>query len=122
MDDYPLMDVFWTMLMFMFMFMWVWIVVSTFADNFRRNDHGGVAKAMWTLFIVFLPVLGVLCYMIARPKMTEQDQQMIAELEERQRRLSGVSSADEIAKAQELLSSGAISQDEFNKLKTRALA
>ena len=122
MDDYPLLDLFWTMLMFMFMFMWFSIVISVFMDNFRRNDHGGGAKAMWTVFIVFLPVLGVLAYMVARPKMTEQDQQMIAAMQEQQRRVSGFSSADEIAKAQQLLDSGAIDQAEFSRLKERALA
>jgi heme/copper-type cytochrome/quinol oxidase subunit 2 len=120
--DYPLLNLFWTMLMFMFMVMWFWIVISVFSDNFRRNDHGGWAKAGWTLFIVFLPVIGILAYMIARPKMTEQDQQIIAAMQEQQRRMSGFSSADEIAKAQELLSSGAIDQAEFDRLKARALA
>jgi hypothetical protein len=70
MDDYPLLGLFWTMLMFTFMVMWIWVVLSVFMDNFRRNDHGGWAKALWTLFIVFLPILGVLSYMIARPKGT----------------------------------------------------
>jgi quinol-cytochrome oxidoreductase complex cytochrome b subunit len=65
--DYPLLGVFWTLLMFFFFALWIFIVIWCFVDNFRRRDHSGVAKALWLLFIVFVPVLGVLCYLIARP-------------------------------------------------------
>ena len=76
--DYPFLDVLWTMIVFAFFVMYIWIVIMVLADNFRRNDHGGRAKAGWTLFIICLPLLGVLVYMLARPKMTEQDQQLLA--------------------------------------------
>jgi len=122
MDDYPLLNLFWTMLMFMFIFLWISVVVSIFLDNFRRTDHGGWAKALWMLFIVFLPVLGVFAYMIARPQMTEQDKELITSMQERQRRIEGYSSSDEIAKAKALLDSGAIDAGEFERLKQRALA
>jgi hypothetical protein len=122
MENYPLLNLFWTMLMFTMMFIWVWMAVSIFTDNFRRNDHSGWAKAMWAVFIVFLPILGILVYLIARPKMTEQDQEMLIALQEQRHRLQGYSSSDEIAKAQALLAAGTISTEEFANLKRRALA
>jgi hypothetical protein len=65
--DYPLLSVFWTLLMFALLVMWVFIVIWCFIDNFRRHDHGGLAKALWTLFIVFIPIIGVICYLVTRP-------------------------------------------------------
>jgi hypothetical protein len=65
--DYPLLGVFWSLLMFAFFVLWIFIVVWCFIDNFRRHDHSGVAKAFWFLFLVFIPILGVLAYIIARP-------------------------------------------------------
>ena len=61
-------DVIWWMIVFFAWVIWIWVVITVFMDNFRRQDHGGVAKAMWTVFIIFLPILGVLIYLIARPK------------------------------------------------------
>ena len=65
--DYPLLSVLWTILVFALAVMWIVIVIWVFVDNFRRTDHGGWAKALWFLAIVFLPVIGVLAYIIARP-------------------------------------------------------
>lgn len=122
MDDYPLLDLFWTMLMFMFMILWILIVVSVFLDIFRRDDHGGWAKAMWTIFVVFLPVLGVFAYMITRPPMTEQDRRRMTEMHAYRQQAQGYSSVDEIAKARTLLDTGAITDDEFANIKRRALS
>jgi hypothetical protein len=121
MENFPLLNLFWTMLMFMFMVLWVWVVISVFMDNFRRNDHGGWAKALWTIFLVFLPVLGVLSYMIMRPAQTEQDRELVERAAEMQRRLAGAGSAEEIATAKRLLDEGTISRDEFDTIKRRAL-
>ncbi len=66
--SYPLLSVFWTMLMFAGLVLWIFIVIWTFIDNFRRRDHSGIAKAMWFLFIVFVPVIGVLAYLLTRPR------------------------------------------------------
>jgi len=66
--SYPLLSVFWTMLMFAGLVLWIFIVIWTFIDNFRRRDHSGFAKAMWFLFIVFVPVIGVLAYLLTRPR------------------------------------------------------
>ena len=65
--DYPLLSVLWSILVFALAVMWIVIVIWVFVDNFRRTDHGGWAKALWFLAIVFLPVIGVLAYIIARP-------------------------------------------------------
>ena len=61
-------DVVWWMFIFFAWVMFIWLVVFVFIDNFRRSDHSGWAKAMWTVLIVFLPFLGIIIYLIARPK------------------------------------------------------
>jgi uncharacterized membrane protein len=65
--DYPLLGVIWSLFVFSLFFVWVFTVVWCFIDNFRRKDHHGGAKALWFLFIVFLPLIGVLAYIITRP-------------------------------------------------------
>jgi hypothetical protein len=65
--DFPLLGLFWTLLEFAVLVLWIIIVVRVFFDNFERRDHGGVAKAMWTVAIVFIPIIGVLAYIITRP-------------------------------------------------------
>ena len=65
--DYPFLDIFWTMLIFFAWVIWIWLLIMVLADNFARRDHSGWAKAGWTLFVIFTPLLGVLVYMIARP-------------------------------------------------------
>ena len=66
--DYPLLGVFWTMTIFFIWVAWIFAVIWVFIDNFRRPDHSGLAKALWTLFIIFVPLLGVFTYLIARPR------------------------------------------------------
>jgi hypothetical protein len=66
-SDYPFADVMWTMLVFFAWVIWVSLLIMVLLDNFRRHDHSGWAKAGWTLFVIFLPLVGVLTYMIARP-------------------------------------------------------
>jgi Phospholipase_D-nuclease N-terminal len=65
--DYPFLDVFWTITIFFVWVIWVSVVVMVLLDNFRRRDHSGLSKALWTLFIIFVPLIGVLTYMIVRP-------------------------------------------------------
>jgi len=120
--DWNLGTVLWAMLVFFFWFILIWMFIGVFADIFRRNDIGGGAKAGWVILIVFVPFLGILIYLIARPKMTEQDRERMEGYAEAQRRASGYSPAEEIAKAQALKDSGAISEEEFAEMKRRALA
>jgi hypothetical protein len=65
--DYPLLGVFWSLVMFSVLVIVIFTVIYAFIDNFRRRDHGGWAKALWALVIVILPLLGTLIYLIARP-------------------------------------------------------
>jgi len=120
-DTTSFWDVVWWMIMVFFFTMAIWVFISIFADIFRRNDLSGFAKAGWLLLIFILPFLGALAYLIFRPKMTEQDKQMIEEYETRMKRMAGYSPAEEISRAQALKDSGAITADEFETLKRRAL-
>lgn len=115
-------DILWAMLVFFFWFMAIWVFISIFADIFRRNDLSGWGKAGWTLLIFILPFIGVLIYIIARPRMTAQDRQMIERMQERERRASGYSAADEVAKLAKLRDSGEITAEEYTTLKARAMS
>jgi len=109
------------MFIFFFWVMYIWMFITIFADILRRNDIHGWAKAGWFILLIFLPLIGALIYMIARPKMTEQDKQIMETYEQQTRRAAGYSAADEIAKAQQLKASGAISEAEFEELKRKAM-
>ena len=110
-----------------FMCLW-WI----FGDLFRSRDLGGIAKTVWALFVIVLPFLGVLVYLIARGNgMTERGLEAQADMQQRQEAYirsvaasdgGGRSPADQIASAKSLLDSGAINQNEFDQLKAKALA
>jgi hypothetical protein len=116
------LDVFWWMIVFFFWMMFFWVFISTIADLFRRDDIGGWKKAGWLVLIIFLPLLGICIYLIARPKVTAQDVQMMTRMEAAQQAASGVSSADELAKLAQLRSQGVINDEEFEALKRKALA
>jgi hypothetical protein len=109
------------MIEFFFIFMLIWMFIGVFADIFRRNDLSGGAKALWILFIFVLPLLGILIYMIGRPKMTEQDKEMIMQAQEAQRRAQGYSAADEVAKLAKLRDEGKITAQEYEEQKKRAM-
>jgi hypothetical protein len=124
--DYPFMDVLWSMIIFFFWVIWIWIVVTVLLDIFRRHDIGGWAKAAWVVFVVILPWLGVLIYLIAqhdgmRERSVKQAQAQQQAFDEYVREAAGGSAA-EIAKAKELLDTGAITQAEFDAIKAKALA
>lgn len=119
--EWTVWDVIWSMFVFFFWFMYIWIFITLFADIIRRNDTSGWAKAGWIILLIFIPLIGALIYLIARPKMTAQDQQLLEEAEQRQRRVAGFSATDEIAKAQELKDKGAITDAEFQELKRKAM-
>ena len=113
-------NVLWTMLVLFFWVMAIWIFIAIFSDIFRRNDLSGWAKAGWIFLIFIVPFLGALIYVIARPKMTAQDKEMLEQAQEAQRRVSGYSPADEIAKLAELRDKGEISAEEYTDLKRKA--
>ncbi|HEY6758147.1 MAG TPA: PLDc N-terminal domain-containing protein [Baekduia sp.] len=132
--DYPFMDIFWTMLVFFIWVMWFWTLIIVLTDVFGRTDIGGWAKAAWTLFLLIIPVIGMLVYLIADGKdMAERRNQGVQkaqdQLDERIRTVastsnggSGGGAAGEIASAKALLDSGAIDAAEFDVLKQKALA
>jgi uncharacterized membrane protein len=120
-DSFNVWNLIESMIVFMFIFMFIWIFIAIFADIFRRDDLSGWGKTGWILLIFIIPLIGVLIYVIARPKMTEQDKQMMEEMEQKQRRAAGYSSADELAKLAELHKSGAITDEEYADLKRKAM-
>jgi Phospholipase_D-nuclease N-terminal/Short C-terminal domain len=125
--DYPFLDVLWSILIFMAFILWIWLAITCFMDIFRRRDTGGFAKALWIIFIIVLPYLGVLVYLIANHTgMAERQAKDVQEaqqvFDERVREAAGSAGpAAEIEKAQGLLESGAINQEEFDRLKAKAL-
>jgi hypothetical protein len=111
----------WAMLVFFFWFQAIWIFIRVFADIFHRRDLSGAGKAGWILLLFILPFAGAIIYLIARPKMTEQDREDIQRMQEAQRRVSGYSAAEEIERLSKLRDSGEISAEEYERLKARAV-
>jgi hypothetical protein len=124
--DYPFLDVLWTMILFFAWVAWIWIAITCFIDIFRRHDIGGGHKALWVVFIIVIPFLGVLVYLIAqhdgiRERSVKQAQDQQAAFDQYVKETAGGSAA-EIAKAKELLDAGTITQQEFDAIKAKALA
>jgi Phospholipase_D-nuclease N-terminal/Short C-terminal domain len=127
-SSYPLLEVFWTMLIFFGFFIWIWLLFVVFTDIFRREDTSGWGKAAWIIFIIILPYLGVFVYLIVQHKgMTERtiraQKAAKSEMDQYVRSVAGSNDpAEQIAKAKRLLDEGTISQAEFDQMKQRALA
>ena len=125
--DYPFLDVFWTMILFFCWVAWIWMLIMIFSDVFRR-DISGWAKAGWCLFVLVLPFLGAFVYLIANGSgLTERRvrdvQASQANFDQHIRTVASEGgSASEIERAKQLLDSGAINQEEFERLKAKALA
>ena len=124
--DYPFLNILWTMIIFFSWVIWIWIAVTVLVDVFRRRDIGGWAKAAWVVFVIILPFLGVLIYLIANhdsmaERSAKQAQAQKAQFDDYVRETAG-GSAGEIAKAKELLDAGTITQTEFDQIKQQALA
>jgi type VI protein secretion system component VasK len=120
--DTTFLDVLWYSILFFFWILAIWIFIMIVSDVFRRDDLSGGKKALWIVFMVILPFIGVLTYIIVRPKVTAQDVKLAAQAEAAQKAVAGVSTADELAKLNELRSQGVISHEEFEELKKKALA
>lgn len=125
---YPLLEVFWTMLIFFAFVVWVWILFTVIADLFRRDDASGWVKVGWIVLVILLPYLGVFIYLIAQHRgMTERaiarQQTMQTEMADYVRSVAPQEDpADQIAKAKTLLDEGTISEADFDRIKTKALA
>ena len=126
--DYPFMNIFWTMILFFFWVAWIWILIGIITDLFRRHDTSGWVKALWMIVLIFLPFAGVLAYVIINGKgMAERGAQRAqanqAQFDDYVKSVSdNGGAAGEIEKAKALLDSGAITQQEFDSLKAKALA
>jgi len=126
--DYPFLDVLWTMILFFCWVAWIWLLIVIISDLFRRHDISGWGKAGWTAFVIVLPFLGVLVYLIAQGKhMAERRASDVkasqAAFDQYVREAAGSSGpSDQIERAKQLLDSGAIDANEFEQLKRKALA
>jgi ABC-type multidrug transport system fused ATPase/permease subunit len=126
--NYPLLDIFWTMLEIFIFVIWIWLLIVVFSDIFRSRDMGGGAKALWVILVVILPYIGVLVYLIARGgKMHEraeaQARQAQTEFDAyvKQAAGSGGSAADQLSKLADLKSKGVITEAEFEAEKAKVL-
>jgi hypothetical protein len=127
--DYPLLNIFWTMILLFLWIAWFWLLILVFRDIFRRHDMGGVAKTIWVIFVIVLPFLGVFVYLIAESRgMAERD---VKEIQTSQQQFDAYvksvaatpgGATAEIEKAKQLLDSGAINAQEFEQIKAKALA
>src|SRR5258708_38228100 len=128
--QYPILDFFLTMLYFFLFVIWIWLLITVFVDVFRSHDMGGMAKALWVIFIIILPFLGVFVYLIARGgKMHERAAQQAAQqqkaFDEYVREAAGASGADtasQLTKLADLKSQGVLTDAEFEAQKSKILA
>ena len=132
---YPLLDAFWTMIVFFAWVIWFWMLIVIFSDLFRRDDISGWGKAGWFALVLVLPYVGVLVYLIAQGKHMAQRRQQDAIDSKKQfdayvrdvaasqpNGTAASTASDEISKGKQLLDSGAITSEEFEALKRKALA
>ena len=129
--DYPFLDVFWTMILFFSWVVWIWMMIVILSDIFRRHDMGGWAKAAWVVFMIVLPFLGVLVYLIANhggitERRMADSRAAQSQFDDYVRTVAAekgtAGAAAEIEKAKGLLDSGAITQPEYEAIKAKALA
>ena len=127
--DYPILGLFWTMLMFFLWFAWLMLLFKVFADIFRSSDMGGFAKALWSIFVIIVPFLGVLVYLIARGhSMTQRDLAQAEQSEAafrsyvQQAASTGGGTADELTKLADLHARGLLTDAEFSQQKSKLLS
>ncbi len=120
-------DVIWSIFLLFLLVAWIWVLISVVADIFRSTDMSGIAKALWVGFVIIIPWLGVLVYIIARgDRMQENTAQAMARVEDARRdyirSVVSVSPADELAKLAELKEKGVLTEEEFAEQKSRILS
>ena len=128
--QYPILDFFLTMLYFFLFVIWIWLLITVFIDIFRSHDMGGWTKALWAIFVIILPFLGVFVYLIARGgKMQEraaqeagQQQKAFDEYVRQAAGTAGDSTAEQLSKLADLKSQGVITEAEFEAQKAKILA
>jgi membrane protein implicated in regulation of membrane protease activity len=126
--SYPLLGVFWTIIEIFLWVIWFWILITVFIDIFRSHDLNGWGKALWFLFVLFIPLIGVLVYLIARGgKMHERAVQQAQQQEQQfrsyvQETAGSANTADQLAKLADLRDRGVITPEEFEREKAKVLA
>ena len=126
--SYPVLGAFWTIFMVFLWIIWFWILITIFIDLFRSHDLSGWVKALWFIFILFFPLIGVVVYLIARGGKMHEHQVRDAQAQEREFRryvqeaAGPQSSADELAKLADLRDRGVITAEEFDREKAKILA
>jgi len=126
--SYPLLGAFWTILEIFLWVLWIWILIYVFIDIFRSHDLSGWAKALWFIFVLFIPLIGVLIYLIARGGSMQERAQQQARQQDKEFRAyvqdaagSG-NTADQLTKLAELRDRGVITAEEFEREKAKVLA
>ena len=125
-SSYPLLDVFWTMLWFFLFFIWIWLLITIFVDLFRDHQTSGWAKAGWVIFVIVLPFLGVLFYLIFRggsmhERAVQQAKQQDAQFRQYVQETAQTSSTDQLTKLADLKDRGVITDEEFQQQKASIL-
>jgi hypothetical protein len=126
--NYPVLDVFWTIFEIFAFVVWFWLLFVVLTDVFRSRDLSGLAKAAWTIFVIFLPLIGILSYLIVRGRSMNQRSAQAAQQQDEafrsyvQDAAGSPSSADQLAKLADLKQRGVISSAEFETEKTKVLA
>jgi hypothetical protein len=126
--SYPLLGAFWTILEIFLWILWIWVLVYVFIDIFRSHDLSGWAKALWFVFVLFIPLIGVLVYLIARGGEMQQRAVQDAQQQDQdvrryiQQAAGEPNSADQLAKLADLRDRGVITADEFEREKAKVLA
>ena len=122
-------QVFWSMRWFFMFFIWIWLLIIVFSDIFRSRDLSGWAKALWVIFVIILPYLGVFVYLIARGSKMQEHAAQAAQAQDAAMRQyvqdtvqDGTSTADELSKLADLKAKGVIDDAEFERLKAQALS
>jgi hypothetical protein len=127
-NSYPLLNAFWTIVMIFLWVIWFWILITIFIDLFRSHDLNGWAKAAWFIFILLIPLIGVLVYLIVRGGKMHEHQVRDAQAQDQEFRryvqetAGSQSSADELAKLADLRDRGVITAEEFDRQKAKILA
>ncbi len=136
-SNYPVLDIFWTIIEFFLWVIWIWILIMIFIDIFRSHDLSGWGKALWFLFVLFVPLIGVLCYLIVRggsmheraARQAQRDADAFYASYGRHAAApptadggGGASTADQLAKLADLRDRGVLSQEEFEREKAKVLA
>jgi hypothetical protein len=127
-SSYPLLNVFWTMFIFFLWVVWIWALIAVFIDIFRSSDLSGWGKALWFLFVLFIPLIGIVTYLIVRGDSMHNRAERQAEQQDEafrgyvQSAAADSSAADQIAKLVDLRDRGVITTEEFERGKAKVLA